>query len=54
VITLESFRKMLANLGEEMPEEESKSVFEKNAGEKMYLDFQDFLTIFKRVRGGEN
>jgi hypothetical protein len=39
---------MLINLGEEMSEEESLFIFQKNAGEKNYIDFNDFKRIFKR------
>lgn len=39
---------MLNNLGEEMTEEESAFIFEKNSGEKKYIDFNDFKIIFKR------
>ena len=39
---------MLNNLGEELPDEESLFIFDKNAGEKKHIDFNDFKIIFKR------
>ena len=48
VITLESFRKMLNNLGEELSDEESLFIFEKNSGEKKNINFNDFKLIFRR------
>ena len=48
VITLSSFRRMLNELGDEMTDEESKEVFERNAGDKNVLNYEDFLKIFKK------
>jgi len=39
---------MLTNLGEDMSDEESKFVFEKNSGEKNYMNFDDFCKIFSK------
>lgn len=48
VITLDSFKKMLSSLGEEMCNEDIELLFSINSKNKDFLNFDDFIKIFRR------